>query len=458
MAELKEDESSEFDSQMFEGNPFSKKSRSSVVSSFSTFYDDFSDSLPALRFFWFQTVAPKNRAKYFDLLGQLFELFITPHILKKTPYRSCSFLKKFEYIFRHKYSMFIYAVVQMFKLETSQTEVPPYPFLVERRDTLLLPENLKTLLQTWHRGSLKENLVIQIVLVQQQENHITFLALKKVPSKNKVLLTYIDSHGTGLAYKIPEIKALLTNFLKVECNVQNVVDIVPTCPLLQESSQGGNCTQWFFFNFCSFLAFPNKFLEDEVFYNDSLYLWANANIHLFSLSLFLRTLPQIGLQEYFTGDIYKLLLSNKNQHQAQCMEEDDRIRRADTSAIATPNCYDYATGQCPDPCARCGGTCNFAASVKHFTDGQPCRPLSGKMIAMKMFYIYLNIRKLTKQDPHKMTVQAIREQLDFQEPFTESDYSVAYPFMYSEDSFSEPPSEYDDPAEENDFDAVDPPI
>ena len=56
------------------------------------------NQLPAAELFWVNRVrgnTPKQ-LKYFSILGQLYELFLTPHTLAIPPYKSCSYLKLYE--------------------------------------------------------------------------------------------------------------------------------------------------------------------------------------------------------------------------------------------------------------------------------------------------------------------------------------------------------------------------
>jgi hypothetical protein len=436
----------------YEGDPLSSPDDLNQISYIGYKFKQNQQTLAALVFFWFDQVQEQDKNRYFNLLGQLYELFITPQTIPVPPYRDCSFLKKMERVFSvskteelnnkaeevtdenfvsylmnvedrqfMKYDMLNH-IVNIFELEN------PTLVVVQRKLEFTVNNTLKrdmfnfftTTLTTWFDSNDKTTIVFHVsVSYAVGLNHATFLALKK--KEAQVDLIYIDPHGYAVGgppknthRKQEQTRLFVQNYITSTFGVQ-VNDVLSTtsCPTLQTGNQGNNCVQWVLFVFALFLLNDSN-SEDTLFFLENMRDMVNFNIHLFSLILFLRTMPHVGLEEYFFyRDMF--FYADYDSLIETCVEEENKNRAYEVNV----DCYNQENGECPKPCVQCRAKCHFGASVKPLGKFD-CVPLSGKMIAKKMFHIYLQIRNMTRQDS-TFTEADIEKQLNFKEPRTEKE-------------------------------------
>lgn len=404
----------------------------SSSSRFSAFLSMYSNQLPALYFLYHKNVEPEDLPRYFELLGTLYELFLTPHEIVVPPYRNCSYLKKYEQVQKLHYLHMIRHMVTIFEIDTSDVSVVTKLFQVTGTSStdLTLPDDLLTVLREWLDFSFEDEIVMPIYFFE----HIVFFALKKVKvaGVETLLLTFIDSWGYGelssassLALQTQgTIRTLLKQFV-TENSTYVVKEMLPECPTLQMPHQGGNCAQWMLFCFAIFLNMPNITSEFFTRMGENP-LFKTVNIQLFSLAMFLRTMPFYGLQMY-----YDAVVDYKNTIK-YCIEEDDDVRSQVALFLGLPDCASQL--DCSAPCVACSpsvgkkfpGTpdCYFPASVAVQED--TCRALTGKQIGAKMFYIFKQLRDIAGRDPFEMSQDQIDAQLSFVEPRTEQEYIERY--------------------------------
>ncbi len=427
MAEVRD-----YTNQFFKGNPMGKPKPTSLKEGeFSTpiggflYYNE--RLIPALDFFWKDKVLPENRQKYYNLLGELYELFLTPQVIPIPPFRNCSYLKRYELYMKNPdhYLKMINHILYMLSIQSLNTMVRFETYDIEIQGIIVLPDDLKSVLSQWYNDPSKSKLVIPLTL--NKGGHLVFVALFK-NNFNKLEMVYIDGHGFNTdeadydSERQREVRHLIEQFLVNSFDV-TVIDVVPTCPNLQTYQQGGNCVQWFLFNFAMFL-FNRNFLISGSTLLKTIGAMPDINVQLFGLALFLRTLPRVGLVNYVDYRIYEY-----DELINQCIEEEDQTRKHILQeSIFTKDCYSQPVGVCPPKdCQQCAGTCHFKSSVVHLQNND-CAPLSAKQIARKMLNIYLLIRKLTGQDPRSMRLKDIEDQLNFEEPTTAEMYIYMYGF------------------------------
>jgi hypothetical protein len=399
--------------------------------------------MPALKFFWVDEVQPKNYVK-----------FLTPQFIPVAPYRSCSFLKKMEMYCKSNGKKMLKHIVKILRLNLDKTHIEYEPIHVKtgevweagkRNPTVFMipPNSLQSLLKNWYTDSIPDRpssdlLVLHVAYqlfaksapqdVTLLGAHAVFVALKKYKGQKLVKLIALNPHGhtdtPGLyndteqeRYKLM-IKAIRdTLHVKVE-------QVYTSCPELQSPSQGGNCAQWFLFIFALFLSNP-VFFDEPSSVLQTIRKQPNFNIQLFSLSLFLRTMPFVGLQKY-----YDFSFERPEKLIEQCFYEDD-LTRSETfkeySYSKTDDCYSQPPGRCPtNLCVQCSDSCHFKASVKHI-DSTHCQPLSTTKMAEKMFQLYASLRNVTRQDSYSLTQDDIQRQLNcFFEPRTVEDVKSLY--------------------------------
>jgi hypothetical protein len=379
--------------------------------------------LLALNFFWMDKVLPKDRQKYFNLLGELYELFMTPHVVPIPPYRDCSYQKKFELLLSHQNDLIqmLEHITNILSFDSTNTLVLKKYFNINTSDSIVLPEEIEENIKSWFRNRKYSTIVFPLTL--EGGRHVVFFALRK-SSAFKLQMVYVDGQGFNdnpRLYEFEkeqrEIRKLIQEFLRTQFFV-TVEDIHPSCPILQQYEQGGNCQQWFLFNFALFVfnpAFMSMDMGSSVL--RVLSRKPDLNVQLFALAMFLRTMPRVGLINYIDGvEAYDVMIED-------CINESNDTRQHTLqNTIGAQDCYSQPSGVCPsDSCVQCSGTCHFKSSVRQFQNGE-CLPLSAKQIARKMLYIYARIRKITGQDPRSMTTADIEQQLNFVEPTTAEEF------------------------------------
>ena len=269
----------------------------------------------------------------------------------------------------------------------------------------------KNRILAWYQSKKFKTLIMSALVHVNELNisnspHATFVVLRKT-KLGSVQFMYVDSHGYSnqdTNYEIQtRLKSNLLNYLQnmfgpdVAC--ENVLE---ECPMLQTATQGGNCVQWSIMMMALFVSQPDMFdkLQSTIY---KLSLYPLVNIHLFSLSVFLRTLPRVGLLKYLRVTIVSSLWNE--QVFRICEKEDSETRAAVTQQFGVPNCY--KSKECKAPCFQTKRSCMFRTA----SDGNTF--LSPKEIAGKMLHLYAEIWDMTGHDPDSMSDDQILEQLNF---------------------------------------------
>ena len=325
------------------------------------------NQLPAADLFWVN-YNTRKQVQYFAILGQLYELFLTPHTLAFLPnHYSCSYLKLYEAQVAWYGAEYLQHFLRI--CEQNLTNVFIYP------DTVYLDIN------------------------QQKRKMLHDFKTAVLKCRNRVEESMI----------VQEIRPYY-----------HIDEFDLECPTLQTWEQGGSCVQWFFYNLYFFLKDSNAATHMSSIRNIR---EMTANIHLFELSLFLRTLPLVNLTRYHTIFLYKNAYIKTLE--SECGSTDMRNVQKHLSNLSVDNCLRHQS--CPESCAQCGDRCNFQSAVVLLQNGE-CKPLSPKMIAKKMLYLYAELRKIAGRDPSVVTPEAIEQQLNYKEPKTLEDYKRLYNF------------------------------
>jgi hypothetical protein len=407
------------------------------------FFNEHLEELPAARFFWADQVQPKHRKMFCTYLGELYELFLSPHRLNIPPYWDLSFLKKYE-ILQEKDENFTKLPKHLLKiLNIEQDNIYAYfqPEIYIQIDNPEVSTSLSHLLRAWYIIMPNKHILtfpLTVTYPNSTVMHTVFFGIKKVQGEKKVKFVYIDPHGFGIN---PEkdifkrnIKAAITQHLSSSLQV-TAEEVLLSCPALQKPKQGMNCYQWYVFLFALFLTNQPMF-EDPRDIITQVGTFPNINVHMFEMSMFLRTMPVFQLKKYY--EVTKFGFGIDDDY----VDDDTDVRQDDFSDFKGQDCYSVTNiKNCFKPCVRCGKYCNFPSAVQQepyeyldVLSGKAhkkanelgvevqvrddyCHILSGKEIARKMFTLYILIRELTGQDPRSMTVRQIRNQLLFTDTF-----------------------------------------
>lgn len=405
-----------------------------------------SGQLPSAELFWADSVRDdaQKQSQCFAILGQLYELFLTPHMSVLTPNNySCSYLKLFESHFDSNENIKLYFRLFFQFCELNLSNV----FIYTEPVYLSYNSRTRNMMHDFHLAirdcfySKKDAMVIPIIIIKELDVsvHVTFLALKKTneqprrfdlsyPNTRKKTLqfVYIDPHGLNMSDTFYSEKRFVNSLLLLQLN-----SIFPgyyiretnfDCPQLQD--QENNCAQWFFYNLYTFLKNSDAVTHMNTIRN---LRKPAVNLHLFEMAFFFKFLPSVNIQSYHNH--YFSLVQSDLQHFLLKMKhicvDDLTVRKQYLNDLGVENCA--AESSCPQPCARCGSTCNFQSAVKLLEDNE-CKPLSPKMIAKKMLYLYAELRKIAGQDPSVVTPKAIEQQLNYEEPKTLQDLQRLYKF------------------------------
>lgn len=396
------------------------------------------EELPALRFFWADNVAPENRGRFCKKLAQLYELFMAPHTLPVPPYRDLSYLKKYEHFHAQaqSYNKLAKHLIQVLQIDHPNIKAY-FPFSnIEIRSRFLgrgtenpeVPQSFKHPFSFWYQVEKdKDVFTCPIRLVfGEGEGHAMFFSAKRVPLERKVKMVAIDPHGfkygpSSARTDRDKLKVIqvLKEYIETELKVE-VEEVLFMCPQLQKWEQGNNCYQWYIYLFALFMTTPELFGAPKLKL-DEVGLYPNANMHLFELSMFLRTMPKFMLDNYYH------VTALQRDANWDMLEEDGDARDGDSDVLGMPNCYAAKLQKrCPFPCALCGDTCNYPEAVENVMSGEHCKPKSPKQIAKKMFVLYAAIRNMTGQDPNSMTAADIQQQLNFKEAKTVEEFKQIY--------------------------------
>lgn len=384
----------------------------------------FIDELPAARFFWYDRITEAQKPRFLQLLAALYQLFITPHFIPVPPNQDCSYLKKMEHLFSadHNDISLTTNIITILKqadnpeLDASDDRVLgwlPHTGFGELDYVLnkVIDNKEDSRILKWYHNKKHSLLLLRVMFVEPLRSttigHATFLVLRKT-KLGFVQYIYVDSHGYEVQnthYAVQthlktNLRQYLESLLGPDVQLEHVLH---QCPLLQRFEQGGNCRQWSLFIMALFVSQPDLFdrLTGTLY---KLSVYPTLSIHLFSLSVFLRTLPRVGLQRYLRETIVPSRWSP--QILDWCLDEDTKMRRAVSHQFGVPDCYS-SRRNCRAPCLQSGRRCMFrtASSNGKF--------LSSKEIASKMLHLYAEIWDMTGHDPNSMSDEQIHKQLDF---------------------------------------------
>lgn len=384
------------------------------------------DDLPAARFFWYDKVSEENKPRFLQLLATLYQLFITPHFIPIPPYQDCSYLKKMEQVYSRpsfSFNLTTHVINILKQADNPELEAIDDKFLgwlditgfaeLDLASQTRVQDNEKSRVWKWFQNKKRNLLLIRIIftdrIISTANSHSSFLVLRKT-KLGSVQYMYVDSHGYSIqdtSYAVQtrlktDLQKYLVSLLGPDVLLEHVLD---ECPILQDYGQGGNCVQWSNLLIALFVSQPDLFDK----FSGTLYklsLYPIINVHLFSLSMFLRTLPQVGLQKYLRETIIPSLWSPEILN--LCLVDDMNMRRVVGQHFGVPDCYSLRRN-CTAPCVQSGRRCMYRTS----SDGNTF--LTPKEIAFKMLHIYAEIWNMTGHDPHSMSEEQIHEQLTFRD-------------------------------------------
>lgn len=403
-------------------------------------FEDYLEQMPASRFFWVNEVPEHKKQLYLSLLGKLVMLFTAPHYytspdtLQPTyPYKECSYLKKFvNYLSWPKNEVwFINNLYEILALKRKRKHL----YVEHRNITInigtgaysrLSNVTLVTAVSEWFsvQGKKQKPLFLSHLVTYESGDdcyHSTLLVVKR--DIGQVTYFHLDPHGTEDQVQNDVIENELKKALPDDILVRKLPVV---CPSLQTTEQGGTCFQWFAMIFC-FISLNPKLFEELHFshFLRTLGEHPNFNILLFTLSMFLQTMPYAPEHHLKNVSFVKFsdarLSSESYEAMLQeCNEEDDEYRSVMYLAMGKQNCSASDNSEniretCVAPCKICGNTRCLNRNLV-VRKSEPCVPLNMKEIVQKMFntYYYMRVRVLENmtEEEGKMFERAIDKQLD----------------------------------------------
>ena len=433
---------------------------------------DIIKDLPAARFLWYNLVSEENEERYLTILGELLQLFITPHEYSYYPYREASYLKKYEKLTANYESissrekdLFYNLLAIILELES------PYVDLYHSNRFTILFESMKVsegeqffndAVLTWYFNSLKPVFILpfNIYKTNDDEPHRVMLALKKLPvlqgnwvPRPLIKMIYFNPHGFQINYSLKEnvfinkLKLKIQGAFSARLPTLQVVQLNIDCSETQTSEQGSNCVQHTALLFSLLLMNPSAFDNiDSILHQISRH--ATLNITLFSLSMFLRTMPHVTLKRYY----YFFLAGNS---QKSSLIENIELNTAMSSFFQGVNCPEFYGPFCDRSfCSECNNVCRFKSGIEEVQVPQPasfeeakqgssgdeessisgeeeiynlyeCKVLDPKQIAAKMFRLYFELKDMTVGiEPRKLSfmLEQMEAQLNFPTPGSNKDY------------------------------------
>lgn len=378
----------------------------------------YKDKLPASVFLWSDRVPEGSKAKYFQHVGELYQLFITPLNYRRKQF---SFLKLYEKRFanRAENRRLKNEIVRLLKHHNSTLFIGLAKLYIQRGQPVVSQVHLFDQLEMWlqsdsHVAVIQLNLTVTLGKTIGHDNTLV-LHRKQVKNKKFHVFDYmvIDPQGfegteESQSYEI--VQNVIREWLKGSLQARGYFakQILLFCPALQLNYQGNNCTQWFLLLLAFFVSHPDAFEKaDEMIAK----LGENPtlNIHLFGLCLFMRTLPTFDIISYL--DV--LELPRTEEEQFAIFKEDAMTRKwVSRELFKMQNCYYFTdkAATCPSDCVPCfeneedTGTCNFPASVHYLHAAQQaeatetktqCRSLTPQEIFNKMQALFQTIYDLS---------------------------------------------------------------
>lgn len=388
------------------------------------------DHLPAASFLWSNLVAPENKERYCKLLGEMLQLFLSPHYYDSYPYRECSYLKKYELVNKSDSGMMISSFLMSLASENALNNVQINPGVLSLHVDTLEPTgfthhysdaSLEEVVLNWYFNTNTPPLLLVAidVLLDPNSSHATFLAIKKYPVLEQfnplIKFQYFDSQGyqenETLQIRFPQVKEKLKSILEPHVPNIRILQLLMNCPQFQYEEQGGNCVQWRSMIFSYIVHFPENFENPNDIIRKISY-YPQLNVTLFSLAMFLRTIGPIELYQYYYAMFPPYAFTEKAQ--IECLGEGEKATSSFAWSIQAPSCELYMS-DCPNSCTYCGGKCLFKAASKMTEEGE-CHRLSPKDIAREMFVNYFMIKEMTVgHEDASSSIQEMEHQLNFPE-------------------------------------------
>lgn len=421
--------------------PPSKRRQVQRDSSYYEMVQQMMDTLPAAQFFWYHLVPASKKREYITSLGKLVLLFTQPHYYNSPftlepmyPYKEGSFLKKFE--------EFI-SIPDMLEWFTEQL----YSVLAFNRDSVFTPTSFFTLsserstfsygdkmnfreaVEQWYLHNPAKTLFVTLLnIVAPSMGHAVLFVAKR--SHEGMTYYCLDSHGYRTDdERLQLYDVVIPDTLKLALPPSKTVKkLMIRCPVLQNFGQGGNCGQWFAMMLSFIVLDPTLFEETKL--NQFLRViepYANLNILLFTLSMFLRAVPNgtvnmlknIAFVDFLQSKLTSAPYSALHQLSLK-LDKRHRYSFYNSTNLTDCNALDDVLPEnaqddrCQAPCTRCGTRCVNANFVT--VQRGHCIPFTVRDIAEKMFTIYfkLRVRVLQNMTPEEaqMLGDKVTQQLD----------------------------------------------
>ena len=390
------------------------------------------DDLPAAQFFWYDKVknSPEKRTQYLSCLSKLISLFVAPHYFDIFPYKECSYLKKYEIFFSvpSRIDQLIEHLIRILSLHNPTIEVfvpiwgdklKPSVLLETKTALDIGGKSLSSIIEPWFLYRPLKPMLIMYLSTNNFDltsGHANLLALKKCGDHVKLL--FIDPAGINETDNTFLIQ--LKKKIQKICNNTPIEQVITTCPELQTFEQGGNCVQWFAMMFALISLNPSTFdhLPGLI---AQLERHPTLNILLFSLSIFLRTMPVFGLKSYYYSLFSYALHFRRDYSEVnqECSLSDIDLRQFLFTQFSSTDCTHYSSDNCPESCANCYSKCVSNDLLQESV--QPCHVLTPKEMALKMFQAYSCIRDVTNM-PDIEDMESHLRLINIQEATTLYDY------------------------------------
>lgn len=429
------------------------------------------NDLPAARFLWYNLVSKENEERYLTILGELLQLFITPLEYSYYPYREASYLKKYEAMWAledvssgsRKKVLFYKLLAIILELESPYVDLfHSYKFSIHFQSMKVREgeQIFNNAVLTWYFNSLKPVFILPFsIYTTHDDGHQVMLALKKLPvlqgnwvSRPLIKMIYFNPHGFESNFSLKEnvfinkLKLKIQRAFSARLPTLQVVQLNIDCPQTQFFEQGGNCVQHTALLFSLLMMNPSAFDNiDSILHQISRH--ATLNITLFSLSMFLRTIPHVNLKRY-----YYFFLAEKSQKSS--LIENIELNTAMSSSFQGVNCPELYGPDCDRSfCSECNNVCRFKSGIEEVQVQPPasfeeakqgssgdeefsssgeeiynlydCKVLDPKEIAAKMFRLYFELKDMTVGiEPQKLSfmLEQMEAQLNFPTPGSNKDY------------------------------------
>ena len=406
---------------------------------------DVIDALPAAEFFWYNSVPQDQKPEYCRLLGQLLQLFITPHVYPFFPYREASYLKKYERMYTLLGTDELNTTLtRLLYLESTNIDYEMEQIVLETPSGAdVLQEATATfedVIQGWYFGVDPKPLYLLnfSIVFDDGEFHSVVLAIKKYPvfvgsQRPMIKFMYFDPQG----YMAEDVSFARTLKQKLVTALAPgdvlVMQFLLECPQLQLPEHGNNCVQHSAMVLTMLMRNPDLFDDARTLLLD-LERHSTLNVVLFSLSIFLRTMPIIHLKRYYFSMLIRDVMSRHAEDQVPVepdvgvgeLVDSIAMSREVSTIFHVPNCPALLEERACDTtvCSWCGGRCNYQALVRMTQAG--CNVLTPKEIARAMFDLYFQIKDMVGDvDPRQRSF--MREQMDrelnFEVPASNEDYA-----------------------------------